>query len=98
MPNGSRAAPRPVWLPSDSAPNGRPNKLRHRSAGVLERGLFIASAAAFCLLGFASRPDDVRRLTGLIVDSFAWLPEQAFLLFLGSALVGLGIWARRHSR
>jgi hypothetical protein len=97
MPNGSRTAPRPVWLPSGSGADDRPNRSHHPPAGVVERGLFIVSAAAFCLVGLASRPDDVGRFPGLIVSSFAGLPEPASLLFFGSVLVGLGIWARRRS-
>jgi hypothetical protein len=98
MPNGSRTAPRPVWLPPDSAPHDHSNKSHHRSAGVVERGLLAVAATALCLVGFASKTEDAGQLTSLVFASFARLPEYGALLFFGSALIGLGIWARRHSR
>jgi hypothetical protein len=63
----------------------------------VELGLFIATAATIALLALALKFEDVGRFTGLILGSYAGLPEYGALLFFGSALVGLGIWTRRRS-
>jgi len=98
MPNGTHAAPQSGWFVPGSRSTAQPDKAEHRSAVVLERGLLGVAAAALCLVGFASRLEDVGKFTSLIIGSFADLPEYGALLFFGSALIGLGIWARRRSR
>jgi len=97
MSNGTHTAPRVVWLPPRPEPPSQPDKSERRSTGSVELGLFIATAATMALLALALKFEDVGRFTGLIAGSFAELPEHGTLLFFGSALVGLAIWARRRS-
>jgi hypothetical protein len=56
------------------------------------------TAVVMGLVVVSAQSMHVGQYAGLIVGSFAELPEQGSLLFFGSALIGLGIWVRRRPR